>query len=378
METTLVALAAFAAVSSYAGVTIDGLFDAGYQSNTLQGVHVSGIEGNGAGTSQFNLRGTEDLGGGLSSSFHLETDFSAVSNTANTGSMFSPSTGSAGANNGSASRFGNGEIAVGVKGGFGQVQFGAINNAGLEYVALVAPIFGTALGGGYGATVGANTAFNAVRWNNSVRYDTPVYSGVQVSLIAAAKQTGAMPASTSTSYSSTIGMNNVAGASELSARYSAGPLKVLVVSGTTQQTNGNNDTQRDLGASYSLSDALSISGGVQITNLTATSSKAAFSTSSKSVGAVYTVGQNRFIANFTTLSNSLANMNNATQTGLGYDYLLSKTTKVYFRSDRLSDSTGASFAADVSTSSTGGATLVGATTGQRTFNKTAVGVRVDF
>ncbi|MEN9712462.1 MAG: hypothetical protein RLY90_723, partial [Pseudomonadota bacterium] len=57
MKKTLVALAAFAAASSYAGVTIDGLFDAGYQSNTLQGVRVSGIEGNGAGTSQINFRG---------------------------------------------------------------------------------------------------------------------------------------------------------------------------------------------------------------------------------------------------------------------------------------------------------------------------------
>jgi predicted porin len=71
-------------------------------------------------------------------------------------------------------------------------------------------------------------------------------------------------------------------------------------------------------------------------------------------------------------------MTNATETGLGYDYLLSKTTKVYFRSDRLTDSTAASYAGDVATSSTGGATLVGATSGQRTFTKNAVGVRMDF
>jgi predicted porin len=362
-------------------VTIDGLFDAGYQSNTLQGVHVSGIEGNGAGTSQFNLRGTEDLGGGLTSSFHLETDFSAVSNAANTGSMFSPTTTNSSnvttmQNNGAVGRFGNGEIAVGLGGGFGKVQFGAVNNAGLEYVAMVAPIFGTALGGGYGATIGADSSFKVVRWANSVRYDSPTYSGFQASYIYAAKQNNAMTSTTSTSYSATMGMNNVAGASEVSARYVAGPLKLLYVNSTTQQSTGVNDKQIDLGVSYNISDAFAVQAGSQ--NTQQNSASTPYTTTARTVGAVYTVGQNRFIANVTSLANTKNGMTNATETGLGYDYLLSKTTKVYFRADRLTDSTAASYAGDVATSSTGGATLVGATSGQRTFTKNAVGVRMDF
>jgi len=360
METTLVAFAAFAAVSSYAGVTIDGLFDAGYQSNSLQGVRVSGIEGNGAGTSQFNLRGTEDLGGGLSSSFHLETDFSSVSNAANTGSMFSPNTASVGSNqnNGAAGRFGNGEIAVGVKGGFGQVQFGAINNAGLEFVAQVAPVFGTALGGGYGATIGANTGFNAVRWANSVRYDTPIISGFQASYIYAAKQNY----TTTTNYNAGMGYNNVAGAQELSARYTAGPLKLLFVNSMTLGTGGTNDTQRDFGVSYNISDAWAVQAGAQNTQLNSTG----VTTNGRVVGTVYTMGQNRLLANVNTLSNAT---NTANQVGLGYDYLLSKTTKVYFRSDRLTDANSVSFATS--------AGLIG-NSGGKSFTKNAVGVRVDF
>ncbi len=376
MKKTLVALAAFAAASSYAGVTIDGLFDAGYQSNSYQGVRVSGIEGNGAGTSQLNFRGTEDLGGGLTSSFHLQTNFSPVNTVANSGAPLAITSGSTLTSQGLPGTFGNAEIAVGLGGGFGKVQFGAVNNAGLEYVAMVAPIFGTALGGGYGATIGADSSFKVVRWANSVRYDSPTYSGFQASYIYAAKQNNAMTSTTSTSYSATMGMNNVAGASEVSARYVAGPLKLLYVNSTTQQSTGVNDKQIDLGVSYNISDAFAVQAGSQ--NTQQNSASTPYTTTARTVGAVYTVGQNRFIANVTSLANTKNGMTNATETGLGYDYLLSKTTKVYFRADRLTDSTAASYAGDVATSSTGGATLVGATSGQRTFTKNAVGVRMDF
>jgi len=365
MKKTLVALAAFAAASSYAGVTIDGLFDAGYQSNSYAGVRVSGIEGNGAGTSQFHLRGTEDLGGGLAASFNLETDFSSVSNAANQGVVPAYSSTAASNNAGAASKFGNGEIAVGLGGGFGKVQFGAINNAGLEYVALISPDFGTAMGGGFASTLAAESSFGGiVRWNNSVRYDTPVISGFQASVITAAKQTNATAAG-APNYSATMGNYNVAGATELSARYTAGPLKVLAVAQTTQNTTNTNDTQRDLGVSYNLSDALYVSGGVQNTVLASGSSKSA-----KSVGAVYTMGQNKFAATFTSLSNT-AVAANATELGLGYDYLLSKTTKLYAHYAHLNDNLGAS-------AFTASTTLGTAVNGTHNYTKSSFGVQVNF
>ena len=314
METTLVAFAAFAAVSSYAGVTIDGLFDAGYQANTLQGVRLTGFEGNGAGTSQLNFRCTEDLGGGLTASFRLETDFSTQSNAANSGAPFT--TTSTGANNsqGNGGAFGNGEIMTALAGGFGKVAFGAINNAGLEYVALISPDFGTAMGGGYKSTLRAETTGGGVRWANSVRYDTPVYSGLQVSAIVASKQTGANAPSMTVPNATAMGYTNVAGAQELSARYVAGPLKVLFVSSTTQQITGINDTQRDLGVSYNLSDALSVQAGGQTTTLN--SAATPYTISTKSVGSVYTVGQNKFAATFTSLNNNAAGKSNASELGL--------------------------------------------------------------
>jgi len=369
METTLVAFAAFAAVSSYAGVTIDGLFDAGYQSNTLQGVRVSGIEGNGAGTSQLNFRGTEDLGGGLAASFHLETDFSTMNDAANAGVPVTTSAGSV-ATQGNGGAFGNGEILTALAGGFGKIGFGAINNAGLEYVALISPDFGTAMGGGYKSTLRAETTGGGVRWANSVRYDTPVYGGFQASIIGAGKQTGANTPSMTVANTTAMGYVNVAGAQELSARYVAGPLKVLLVSSTTQQTSGTNDTQRDLGVSYNLSDALSVQAGTQVTNFN--SAATPFTTNSKSVASVYTVGQNKFAATFTGFSNNLAGKSNASELGLGYDYLLSKTTKLYAHYAHLSDNTAASFAGDA------GTYLANTTSGQRTYTKSSFGVQIGF
>jgi len=369
MKKTLVALAAFAAASSYAGVTIDGLFDAGYQSNSYQGVRVSGIEGNGAGTSQIHFRGVEDLGGGLSSIFNLGTDFSAVSNAANAGAAATTSSGSL-ATTGNAGAFGSDEVAFGLVGGFGKVQLGTINNVGLEYVGLISPDFGTAMGGGYKSTLRAETTGGYVRWNNSVRYDTPVISGFQATAIVANKQTGANATSTTVANTTSMGLFNVSGAQELSARYTAGPLKVLFVSSTTQNTTGINDTQRDIGAAYNLSDALSVQVGSQTTTLNSASTP--YTVSTKSVGTVYTMGQNKFAATFTGLSNNAAGKSNASELGLGYDYLLSKTTKLYAHYAHLNDNTSASFAADA------GTYLAGTTSAIRTYTKSAFGVQVNF
>jgi len=67
MKKTLVAIAALTALGAQAqsAVTIDGIFDVGYQSNNYKGTKISGINGNGSSTSQLNFRVTQDLGGGL-------------------------------------------------------------------------------------------------------------------------------------------------------------------------------------------------------------------------------------------------------------------------------------------------------------------------
>ena len=165
-----------------------------------------------------------------------------------------------------------------------------------------------------------------------------------------------------------MGYFNVAGATELSARYSAGPLKVLAVSSTTQQTTGINDTQRDIGASYNVSDALYVTAGVQSTNL----ASAATPTQARatSVGTVYTMGQNKFAATYTSLNNSTVGAT-ATELGLGYDYLLSTTTKLYAHMSHLSDNSTSGITAYVTPANLAG-------TAGHSYTKSAFGVRMDF
>ncbi len=81
----LAALAAVGVASAQSSVTMFGVLDIGYGShktNNLNGtvsLKTSGLmDGNNAG-SRFGFRGVEDLGGGLSASFHLEQGISPTS-----------------------------------------------------------------------------------------------------------------------------------------------------------------------------------------------------------------------------------------------------------------------------------------------------------
>jgi len=106
MKKSLFALAALAAFASAAtaqsSVTLYGRVDLSINKNI--GSNTKNMS-NGSG-SRLGVRGTEDLGGGLSALFNVEHRFDA-----DTGMI-------------SAQRFWNGRSLVGLKGGFGQVVFG--------------------------------------------------------------------------------------------------------------------------------------------------------------------------------------------------------------------------------------------------------------
>jgi predicted porin len=99
MKKSLVALAAFAAVSAYAqsSVTLYGVVDVGYGSQTTTSRDGSGsiksrgvMDGANAG-SRIGFRGTEDLGGGLKANFVVEQGISPTN-----GSLFGVRTATAG------------------------------------------------------------------------------------------------------------------------------------------------------------------------------------------------------------------------------------------------------------------------------------------
>lgn len=101
----LAALTAFAGVASaQSSVTLYGRVDLSV--NKPIGTDAKNLS-NGSG-SRLGLRGTEDLGGGLSALFNIEHRFNADTGADSTGNV----------------RFWNGRSLVGLRGGFGQVVFG--------------------------------------------------------------------------------------------------------------------------------------------------------------------------------------------------------------------------------------------------------------
>ena len=101
----LAALTAFAgAASAQSSVTLYGRVDLSVAKNL--GSDAKEMQ-NGSG-SRLGLRGSEDLGGGLSALFNIEHRFNADTGADSTGGL----------------RFWNGRSLVGLKGGFGQVVFG--------------------------------------------------------------------------------------------------------------------------------------------------------------------------------------------------------------------------------------------------------------
>ena len=378
MKKSLIALAALAATASFAqsSVTIDGVMDAGFQAINYKGNSVNGINGNGSSTSQINFRGNFDLGSGLKADFRVETDWNTVSNSANTGAKTTPVatavqnstttvTDSTLANGAS---FGNGEIRTGLAGGFGKVQFGAINNNTL-IANLTGQPLGTAIGSGHGAIIRSNAAGTAVRNDNSVQYISPNFSGFDVAYLQSNAQSKASDVAgslKSTSFSSSMGAYDQAGVKELSVSYANGPLAARFTNLKQQNLaalGAADTTTNTLGANYALGAAK-----VFLWNQKNSAADNSFNTSGTTVSATYTMGATTLMAQMGSVKSSAGATNGqkSSLTALGFDYALSKTTFVYGRYEAIDDKAKLIAAA---------ATIDG-TDSKRT--RTALGLRVGF
>jgi predicted porin len=379
----LAATGAFAQSS----VQIDGVMDAGWQSINYKGSNntVNGVAGNGSSTSQINFRGTEDLGGGLKAEFRVETDWNTVSNLVNQGVAASINDSANTSINGSNSTFGNGEIRVGVAGGFGRVDLGAVNYNTLGTYLTGQP-FGTAIGSGFRTMyINDAQATSQVRAENAIKYVSPSFSGLTVSLYKSNKQDKAVNGATASSttglisqanaFSSSLGAYDQVGTQEIGANYANGPLAASFSQikqdfrhmATTGASNaaliGTESTINTLGANYSFGDAKLF--GLYQTNKTNTNSvdnKTMSISGSYTMGAVVLMAQVGELENKTGVKSKLV--------GLGADYNLSKRTAVYFRAETIDDKAGQMNAA------VNPGTIANAA--DTKFGRTAIGVRHAF
>jgi predicted porin len=228
MKKTLIAMAVLAASgASMAQVTLYGVTGGQLQMQETAATGSADVKADGFGNvgaiggSRFGLRGTEDLGGGLSANFALEagvgvadgTVTSGVSNTTNTSVT---------------SQLFNRQSWAGLSGGFGAVRLGRSTTPFFETVGLSDPFSTTGL-----STIGLDgTQTPSGRASNSLFYTSPNFGGFTVNALYGKWDTsGATPADTENT--------------GLSVGYSAGPLAVSfafgdleTVTATTAKTDG--------------------------------------------------------------------------------------------------------------------------------------------
>ena len=341
MKKTLVALAALAATSAFAqsSVTISGLADLGYQSvnGPAKLGDYKGVAKDGTATTVLTIAGTEDLGGGLAANFKLQLtpDF----NTGGGVAQVNTSAASVPAPTGQ-------EAFVGLSSAnYGSLKLGRVNTNALDAWG-VGSVFGTAIGSGYSSNGNVFTRFSATavsayntaptRFNNSIRYESPSFSGLTASALYVPKIDD-----------NTDGTKNRQGVTDLGLKYSNGPLNVAYATQKIEQSGTVDVTVQNLGAGTAIladgkSNKLSILsanytiGAATVYGATWTEKQdtsTAVDTSGRMIGAKYVMGA-------TTLMASMGSSNDKTSAnvdkkiaGIGADYALSKRTALYARYD---------------------------------------------
>ncbi len=357
MKKSLVAFAVLSAIagaaSAQSSVTVFGVVDLSANNWKLGSQSQNRLDSNMMNSNRLGVRGVEDLGGGLSASFHLE------------GGM-EPSMGQGG--NGVVNSVNNGtttgvfaferKSTVGIAGKFGEIRLGrdytsAFGNAasfdvyGANGMATSINLYLNAYNGpaGLGAVQGTT-----VRANNMIAYYLPAglggfYGSVQV---AAGENTrGTLTGTTAVAGTS----NNVAASTGKSGNgymggrlgYAAGPIDVGVGFNTTKTATADDFKITNIGGSYNF-------GVVKVLGLWNQNKYGAKSYTVTQLSASIPMGQGEIKASWARgdAAGGGTDANDATLMGAEYIYNLSKRTALYTQVGQLKNAAankaGASFA----------------------------------
>jgi predicted porin len=199
----LATLAATTGAFAQSTVTFSGVLDYSFanQTGTIAGVKGTTVSTNigTSATSVINIIAVEDLGGGMKATAKYGLDPRSLAND-NTTSLARD------------------EVFMGLSGGFGNIRLGSPNSLTLATFLGASPL-GTGIGSGYSPLEFGLTA--GPRYNRSVRYDSPSFSGLTLSAIYAPGNDTAATASAAAN-----GIPNARPTTEVGAAYSNGPLNV--------------------------------------------------------------------------------------------------------------------------------------------------------
>ncbi|WP_027014204.1 porin [Comamonas composti] len=330
----LAALAVFGAGAAMAqsSVTLYGRINTTVERQKLGDVSNTVMQNN---ASRWGVRGTEDLGDGLKAGFVLESGFSSDTGAAD------------------ATFFGR-QSEVNLEGGFGMLRLGNYFPGSYfaipDYVSMHNHDTGPSSDALYvdpnwmGAGVASQYGAGGLGTKNRIGYSAPTFGGFSAE--------GSMSL-----HEKTAGTNNKNGY-DLAANYNAGPLAL-----GGGYSYWNNNWQAALRAAYTLGQ-FTVGGYYQRNDDDLLGSRNNFRLSG-----MYVLGASEFHANVGRANKwSKLSDSGATQWTLGYNYNLSKRTKVYGYYTRINNDGNASYGYDATAS--GGA-------GQN-FSSFALGVRHNF
>lgn len=297
-------------------VTLYGRLNTTLESQKANGVRNTVVANN---SSRFGFKGEEDIGGGMKALFRLEGGVASDTGATTNGALFGR------------------EATVGLSGGFGTVRLGRqaylpAYLATADYVSMHNHDTGSsadALFGGF---------YIDSRQSNSISYTTPNISGFTLEIAQGLNEKENVPGTAARRKNQT----------DIAANYDAGPLHL----GAGYEKIGD-DKLLALRALYEFG-ALTVGGYLERDDFITLGTR-----NNVRVSAMYTVGASEFHANVGSAGKfSKVADSKAQQYTLGYNYNLSKRTKVYGYFTRLNDNAGKVYGGD--------------------FNSTAVGIRHNF
>ncbi len=326
------------------------------------------------------LKFRENVGGGIVIGGQLNTDWADLGGATQANAVANAQT----------SGFANSQSFADIAGPFGTVRLGSPNNYTLtNAISVASPAFSTGVGGAYstafaiangvgtgttglGGTVSAGAIGNtgvgarAIRIANTVQYSSPVFNGLSAHIgITPQNNNVTNGAATTTA----LGAGNTVGVKEYALRYTNGPIDAMYTSikyevgsnGTTQSrltaatpgstpslstaslTGSYTNTQNLLGATYTVMPTLKLHGGLGTFSSSDNSAKG----KSTQLGVTYTMGNIDILGMMAKVDDTAPVIGAATaptnadrkMTGLGVNYNLSKTSRVYLRYDDINYNT---------------------------------------
>jgi general bacterial porin, GBP family len=344
-------------------VTISGVLDAGYRSvSGPLNTDTKGAFQNGTATSAIFVKGTEDLGSGLTASFQYEMNPDFVSGSGLSGNALASSDGLTTNTAGTepyvrTSNGANGNNFVGLtSASLGGIKFGRLNTSTLAAWG-TGSVFGTALGSGYSSNGNVLTGYSSsaanfaqsapTRINNSVEYTSPTIAGFTARVLMAPKvdNTAASGGENSASLATLPGANRQ-GVTDLGLGYSQGPLNVQFAQQTTKHganamnalvTTGvaaeasTTHKLTTLAANYTVG-AVKVLGAVWTEKHDRATASNDVDAKGTMIGVQYTMGKIDLKASQAKRDNRAASNNvDKKVTGVGADYNFSKRTAAWVR-----------------------------------------------